>query len=100
LTLSGDATVQVNVDLSRYLAWTEGRLVYDETPLRDALTELGRWYDMDFVLADSTLGARHLTATLAGEAISETLTLLSSTLGVDYERHGRTVTFRSHRRAP
>jgi ferric-dicitrate binding protein FerR (iron transport regulator) len=93
LTRGGEAVVSTPGDLDRYLAWTQGRLVFEDTPLRDAVAELSRWYDLDFVLADSTLGARHLTAVLAGEAIPETLTLLGSTLDIAYERHDRTVTF-------
>lgn len=93
LTRSGDALVRSDVDLTRYLAWTEGRLIFDDTPLRDALPALGRWYDLDFVLGDSTIGDRHVTATLAAESIAETLKLLSSTLDVRYEHRGRTVTF-------
>jgi len=97
LTSNGDVVVQSGVDLNRYLAWTQGRLVFEDTPLREALPELGRWYDLDFMLADSALGSRHLTAVLAGEAITETLTLLGSTLDVRYERHGRTVTLAPRR---
>lgn len=93
LNRNGDAVVQSGVDLTRYLAWTQGQLVFDDTPLSDALPELSRWYDLNFVLADSALGARRFTAVLSGEAMAETLALLSSTLDINYEWHDRTVTF-------
>ncbi len=100
LTPRGDALVHSDVDLGRWLGWTHGRLVFDDTPLRDALSQLARWYDLEFVLADSAIAERHLTATVTGEAISETLALISSTLGVDYTRRGRVVTFASRHRMP
>jgi len=89
---SGDALVRSGVDVARYLAWTEGRLVFEDTPLRDVLDQLSRWYDLDFRLADSALGGRRLTATMAGEDMSQTLELLASSLDLRYERHGSTVT--------
>jgi ferric-dicitrate binding protein FerR (iron transport regulator) len=91
LAPSGDALVRSDVDVRRELAWTEGKLVFDDVPLRDALPRLSRWYDLDFTLADSALGARVLTAEFGGEALAETLRLLAATLGVGYERQGRNV---------
>lgn len=92
LARNGDALVRSDVDIERYLSWTEGRLTFEDTPLRDALPELSRWYDLDFTLADRTLGERRLTGTFAAEAITETLELLAASLDVDYERRGRTIT--------
>lgn len=36
---------KVNVDL--YLAWKDGRLVFDNCSLEDILKDLGKWYDFD-----------------------------------------------------
>ncbi len=96
LTPNGDALVRSGIDVARYLAWTEGRLILDDTPLRDALPQLERWYDLHFVLADSALAGRRITATLdGGDAIPQTLDLLSSSVDLVYHRRGRTVTLAS-----
>ena len=40
---SGDATAVQKVDSSRALAWSEGRLVFDSTPLTDVADEFNRY---------------------------------------------------------
>ena len=42
----------VSRDLVR---WREGTLAFDDTPLAAIAIELGRWYDLEFRLADSLL---------------------------------------------
>ena len=93
LDQAGVITVQSGVDLDRYLAWTDGRLVFDNTPLREALPQLGRWYDLDFRLGDSSLGVLPLTATFTNQPTDDVLQLLALTLGLREERRGDAVTY-------
>jgi ferric-dicitrate binding protein FerR (iron transport regulator) len=88
----GSAAVERDVDVARKLAWTDGRLVFANTALRDALPQLSRWYDLEFRVADSTITALPLTATFPAQATPDVLDLLALTLGVRQERHGRVVT--------
>ncbi len=90
---SGTVTVRTGVKLDRYLAWTDGRLVFDNTPLREALPQLGRWYDLDFTLGDSSLGTLPLTATFKNQPTADVLELLALTLGMRQERQAGTITF-------
>lgn len=82
-------------DTSAYFAWTEGRLVFDDVALRDALPQLTRWYDLEFRLADSALGRVPLTATFKNQPTEDVLALLAASLGMHQVRSGRTVTFHS-----
>jgi transmembrane sensor len=101
LVIGGTApVVSHGVDVDRYTAWTEGRLVFDGVPLRDAIAELGRWYDVDVRLADGALGARRLTAEVQGERLTEVLDAVAAALDLRYERAGRTVTLRARTVAP
>ena len=94
--LERDGTpVAEQVDTSDYFAWTEGRLVFDDVALRDALPQLSRWYDLEFRLADSTLGSVPLTATFKNQPTEEVLDLLAASLGMRQVRRGRTITFHS-----
>ncbi|MFL5518729.1 MAG: FecR family protein [Gemmatimonadales bacterium] len=88
----GPVSVKTGVDVDRYLAWTQGRLVFDNTPLREALPQLDRWYDLDFRLGDSTLNGLPVTATFKNQPTREVLDLLALTLGLRQERQGRIVT--------
>jgi transmembrane sensor len=82
-------------DTAVWFAWTEGRLVFDGTPLHDALPQLSRWFDLDFRLADSALGDVPLTATLRTQPTTDVLNNLAASLGLKQRRAGRIVTLYS-----
>jgi transmembrane sensor len=80
-------------DTAAYFAWTTGILVFDGTPLREALPQLSRWYDLDFRLADSSLGAIPLSGRLDQVLTPSRLELLAGSVGLAQVRRGRIVTF-------
>lgn len=80
-------------DTSALFAWTQGWLVFDSLPLRDAALAIGRWYDLDVRLADTSLGSIPLTATFRNQPTDEVLALLATSLGIHQVRRGRIVTF-------
>ncbi len=80
-------------DTAAYFAWTTGTLVFDGTPLREALPRLSRWYDLDFRLADSSLGAIPLSGRLDQTLTPARLELLAGSVGLEQVRRGRMVTF-------
>jgi transmembrane sensor len=82
-------------DTAALFAWTHGMLVFDGTPLREALPQLNRWFDLDFRLADSTLEAVPLTATLRTRPTDDLLESLAASLGMRHRRQGRVVTLYS-----
>jgi transmembrane sensor len=92
---SGKIVVSNVTESDMYLAWTEGRLVFRDTPLRDVVRELSRWYDIDIHLADDTIGARLLTSRFGDEPLPVVLDRVARTLGLRVEQHDRVVTFRA-----
>jgi transmembrane sensor len=82
-------------DTAAWFAWIEGRLVFDGTPLRDALPQLSRWFDLEFRLADSALGEVPLTATLRTQPTTDALNNLAASLGMKQRQAGRIVTLYS-----
>jgi ferric-dicitrate binding protein FerR (iron transport regulator) len=82
-------------DVQKALAWTTNTLVFDGTPLGDAMRTLARWYDLDIRLADESLARRPLTATFRGEAVPDVLDRIALALKLRVEQHGRVVIFRS-----
>jgi ferric-dicitrate binding protein FerR (iron transport regulator) len=91
----GAAPVVVrDADLTPYLAWRDGRIVFRDVPLSAVATELGRWYDASFVVGDSTIAVKHLSVELsAADPLEEVLRVVSLSVGVRYERRGRDVVF-------
>jgi ferric-dicitrate binding protein FerR (iron transport regulator) len=85
---------RVNVDV--YLAWTEGRLAFDDMPLGDVMAQLGRWYDVPVRIADPSLASRTLTASFTTESLTDVLASLAPVLDVRFERVADTVVV--HRR--
>jgi transmembrane sensor len=87
-------------DTAAYFAWTRGMLVFDGVPLREALPQLSRWYDLDFRIADSSLGSIPLSGTLDRTLSDDRLKLFAASLGLVHVRSGRLVTlFSSHHTA-
>lgn len=93
-----DGTVAVtDADTSAAFAWLTGRLVLKGVPLREALPDLGRWFDLEFRLADSRLGDIPLTVSLTSQPTPSTLRSLAAALGLEQTQHDRTVTLRAPR---
>src|SRR5436190_7817437 len=90
---SGIAMVTRDVRLAPYVAWTEGNLVFDGTPLREVAPALARWYDLDVQVPDSVLASRKFTASFHYESISQVLEVVARSLDARVERHGRSVVF-------
>lgn len=93
LAEGGNAHASQNEDIASLMSWVNGTLSFDNATLSEALPVLSRWYDVDFVMSDPSLGARRLTTTLDDTGLShETLTLITSSLGIRFTRVGRTIT--------
>ena len=92
---SGKVKVVSGVDLDLHFGWIDGRVSFRDSRLDQALARLSRWYDVDFQLADSALGAMTLTASFKEESLSEVLESLNLTLGLRHRTSGRTVIFYS-----
>jgi transmembrane sensor len=88
----GRLAMQSGVSLDDYTAWTNGRLVFTDTPLREVIPRLSRWYDVEIRLGDSDLGRETFTATLTHEPISEVVRLLAATVQARVQQRGDTIT--------
>jgi transmembrane sensor len=91
----GDRLTVQQADTAVAFAWLEGRLVLEGIPLREALPELGRWFDLEFRLADSSLGDVPLSATLKSRSGPDVLANLAASLGMRLRQQDRRVTFYS-----
>lgn len=86
VTADGELRLTTGVALDRHLSWTEGRLMFEDTPLRVVVQRLGRWYGIDLRLADSSLHDRRLTATLRNETAPQAVDLVATVLGLSVSR--------------
>jgi transmembrane sensor len=83
------------VNVYSYLAWTHGRLAFDETPLPEVASQLGHWFGTHVTIADPSLRARTLTASFTTESLDDVLAALGPSLDVRFERSGDRVIVRA-----
>ncbi|BBL56496.1 iron dicitrate transporter FecR [Methylomonas koyamae] len=74
------------VDLSRSLAWQQGRIVFVQTPLAEAVEELNRYRGDKLVLTDPALARRPITAVFAVDRPDDAVSALEQTLNVRARR--------------
>jgi len=91
-----DSTVVVNAvdDPSTAVAWTQGRLIFNDTPVSVVLATLGRWYGYEFRLADTIVAANHVSMTFKTDAPIETMNAVKALLGVTMTFDGNVVVLR------
>lgn len=96
MSVDGQARVVHNQSIQRYLDWTSGELYLDEMLVSDALTQLARWYNLDFRIADSSFMSRHITLVVRGNTLTSIqLNEIAAVLDATAERHGRVITLTS-----
>jgi ferric-dicitrate binding protein FerR (iron transport regulator) len=89
---SGAPTVESNVTLERWTAWTGGSLVLDGLTLAEAIPQLERWYDATITVADPRLAQRRVSARFHDETLPQMLDALTLALGARWQQSGRSVT--------
>jgi len=74
-----------------YTAWKDGKLVFRNKPMKEVITKLSRWYNVDFEIADEELEKIIFRATFVDETLSEVLKVLNLTASVGYIEHQREI---------
>jgi ferric-dicitrate binding protein FerR (iron transport regulator) len=86
-------------DTSPYFDWTKGELAFRGVPLGEALPAIGRWYDMEIILGDSSLASRRLVASFGSHSAHDVVRLIALAVDARYEAHGDTVVLLPRRAA-
>jgi transmembrane sensor len=93
----GHAEVERARPVDADLAWTRGRLVFEETPLPEVAVELWRWYGAQLRIADPALRERRLTASFENEPLDSVLDVIRRVVGAEIEMRGDTAVLRAAR---
>ncbi len=94
LPIDGTPTAPEAVDIDKYLGWMRNEFFFDNAPLSEILFQLQRWYEVDFVLADSSLAHERLNIHIKNKSLGEVLELLTVLTDMQYQREGKTVRLR------
>lgn len=73
------------VDFTRYTAWKEGILFFDDIALRDAAKILERWYNVTIAFESEDLGQCHIEGKYEDEKLLNILESLKFVKGLSYE---------------
>jgi transmembrane sensor len=87
--------VEHGVDVGQYLGWTQGRLSFYRAPLSDVVLQLGRWYDLRFVLQDTALRSRRVSMSVSTTSADALVDAMTAALGLHAVRSGDTITLRA-----
>jgi transmembrane sensor len=71
-------------DLYKYTAWINGRIVFFGDPIQTVVNKLGKWYNVDIVIADKRLDNYRFTGTFIDESLEQILHILSLTSPMTY----------------
>ena len=88
----GAIEVRIEVDVESLIGWTRGQLAFSNEPLSVVARELGRWFGLDILVADSTLARKRITAVYNNPALEPTLDALAAIVGARRERSGQRIT--------
>lgn len=90
----GDRTPEVRHEenLEPWVGFATGRLVLDGVPLRLAIADLNRWYDVNIRISDPALERYPMNAVLLSGSVSELLEILRVTFDAKVVRDARTIT--------
>ena len=95
LDATGRASTTRAARISAYLGWADGRLSFVSRPLPEVLATIGRWYNLDVRVPDTTLASRLVTAEFSTQSADEMIRALAIAMDATVERRARVVTFRA-----
>jgi ferric-dicitrate binding protein FerR (iron transport regulator) len=71
-------------DLSKYVSWKEGKLVFKDDDLDQVAERLSRWYNVEIILKDSEIKKFKYTATFVDESLYQILEMLEIVSPISY----------------
>ena len=69
-------------DMKLNTSWKDGYLVFDNTPIREVIKKMERWYGIDITVADARVMNNTFTASFRSESLQQVLTLLDITCSI------------------
>jgi transmembrane sensor len=82
---SESLNLKTETDLSKYIDWKEGKIVFSNDPISIVMEKLENWYNVDIDLADNKLQKYRFTGTFINEPVENILYILSITSNMKYK---------------
>ncbi|MGF1670987.1 MAG: FecR family protein, partial [Balneolaceae bacterium] len=80
-------TKKAEEDLSMYMGWRTGRLIFKNASIVEVVNRIERWYDISIVLqmSEERRAEKKLTADLKTKSIRELMDVIRASTGLEYE---------------
>jgi transmembrane sensor len=72
-------------DLTKYISWTEGKIVFSNDPVITVIRKLENWYNVEIELSDKRLENYRFTGTFIDEPLEQVLSILNITSQMEYK---------------
>ena len=80
------------MDVKPYIAWHEGRFIFDNESLGDIMETLSHWYGVDVVFDEPTLRHLHFTGNMSRyDSLTPLLRSICQTVGLRIVIKNRTI---------
>ncbi len=86
VTSVSSPSVPENIDSEYMIGWTEGRLVFSKTPLKEVAEELSRFYNVEIIIENESLLNSSLTGSFKNNDVDSVLSIISLALDFKYEK--------------
>lgn len=88
---TGD-TEKKEVNTEQFIAWTEGKFVFENEPIEKILKVMSRWYDFDFKFKDESLKKQRFTLSLGRyDDVNKILDMISTSSVVKFSTKGNSI---------
>lgn len=92
LTQNG-ITQPVSSNIEEHIGWMHNEVIFHDAPLKEVLHSLERWYDLRFILPDSSSAEEHVTVHIQKTSVDDIIELIAALSGLQFDRQGKTVRF-------
>lgn len=76
---------KAQTNLDKYIAWKSGKLMFRDDPMDKVIEKLGRWYSVQFQVADPEILRYTYSATFSGESLDQVLKMLALSAPIRFQ---------------
>lgn len=81
---SNVATIK-NENISKYIAWHDGKLIFNNTPIAEVAQMLSRWYGIEVIVTDPGIMNYRFTTTFENESLFQVTELLGLSSPIQFK---------------
>jgi transmembrane sensor len=94
-TLDGTIRRNEEIDVEKAIAWTERRLIFDDVPLEDVVSEFNRYNRRPLIIQDPELAGRKITSVFFANDVSALIAFLELEPDVEVDHGADAIRIRS-----